>query len=371
VAFLCAHEHKYGIAIDPLDNHGWTPLLTAAAAGKLKACDILISHGADPTICNDQGTTPLHYLVRVLPDRAIGDQTTLLDRVRVKTTGEKHTDKHTEEDYIQMLNRAIEDHGIRAINATTMMGDTPLMNAAQRKNIVAVKWLLSRGANWRRRNQHGVTAATYAEQTLDLSIMQEMVDAMQADVESIPVVLDSRSEELRLFGSALSDLCELEKRQRLHMFDAAGIERFVSEIVSHAHVVSDFGGGDRVRLLASAVDGLMQEEKERVQHDPRPTVIPDLSDSGIAAADIEAEICGVPLIVAALSRYLRREGLKQEGLFRVSPDQVELESVISRAELFGIYDVIAQNPSAICAAALLKHYLVRRLHPPPWCQKTD
>ena len=47
--------------IDIMDRNGWTPLIRAAYAGRVKACRILLERGADPNKTNCNGTTPLMY----------------------------------------------------------------------------------------------------------------------------------------------------------------------------------------------------------------------------------------------------------------------------------------------------------------------
>lgn len=50
-----------GININIRDVHGWTPLIKAVWRGDLNLCRILLNFGADPNVCNMNGTTPAMY----------------------------------------------------------------------------------------------------------------------------------------------------------------------------------------------------------------------------------------------------------------------------------------------------------------------
>ena len=53
--------------LDAVDKFSWTAISCASSAGHLEICHKLMKQGADPTLSNDQKTTPLHYLVRYWP----------------------------------------------------------------------------------------------------------------------------------------------------------------------------------------------------------------------------------------------------------------------------------------------------------------
>ncbi|KAH6617386.1 hypothetical protein F5144DRAFT_391678 [Chaetomium tenue] len=56
-------EGRLGSAVvNRRNNHGDTPLLCAARAGRSHLITLLLDHGADPTITNSLGETPLHFL---------------------------------------------------------------------------------------------------------------------------------------------------------------------------------------------------------------------------------------------------------------------------------------------------------------------
>lgn len=55
---------KYGVCINLKDSNGWTPLLSASSQASLLLCEKLLKLGADPSLSNEDLSTPLHYLVR-------------------------------------------------------------------------------------------------------------------------------------------------------------------------------------------------------------------------------------------------------------------------------------------------------------------
>ena len=50
---------KYKADVNAKDRWGFTPLHEAAHKGRTQLCSLLILHGADPLICNQNGETPL------------------------------------------------------------------------------------------------------------------------------------------------------------------------------------------------------------------------------------------------------------------------------------------------------------------------
>ena len=50
--------------VDAFAHDGrWTPLMLACHASNLDMAQLLLDHGADPGLTNDQGRTALHYAV--------------------------------------------------------------------------------------------------------------------------------------------------------------------------------------------------------------------------------------------------------------------------------------------------------------------
>ena len=50
---------KYNACVNATDKWAFTPLHEAAQKGRTQLCALLLSHGADPTLKNQEGQTPL------------------------------------------------------------------------------------------------------------------------------------------------------------------------------------------------------------------------------------------------------------------------------------------------------------------------
>lgn len=73
---LCPDQHvdiaalliKYNTCVNATDKWAFTPLHEAAQKGRTQLCALLLAHGADPTMKNQEGQTPLDLAtVRALP----------------------------------------------------------------------------------------------------------------------------------------------------------------------------------------------------------------------------------------------------------------------------------------------------------------
>lgn len=58
---------KYNTCVNATDKWAFTPLHEAAQKGRTQLCALLLAHGADPTMKNQEGQTPLD-LATVSPD---------------------------------------------------------------------------------------------------------------------------------------------------------------------------------------------------------------------------------------------------------------------------------------------------------------
>lgn len=61
---------KYNTCVNATDKWAFTPLHEAAQKGRTQLCALLLAHGADPTMKNQEGQTPLD-LATVLPESSI------------------------------------------------------------------------------------------------------------------------------------------------------------------------------------------------------------------------------------------------------------------------------------------------------------
>ena len=50
---------RYNTVVNATDKWGFTPLHEAAQKGRTQLCALLLAHGADPTLKNQEGQTPL------------------------------------------------------------------------------------------------------------------------------------------------------------------------------------------------------------------------------------------------------------------------------------------------------------------------
>jgi ankyrin repeat protein len=62
-----------GAKVDPVstDDYQWTPLCVAANKNIAPAVEILLQHGANPNVCNQNGSTPLHWAAYHLADSKV------------------------------------------------------------------------------------------------------------------------------------------------------------------------------------------------------------------------------------------------------------------------------------------------------------
>jgi ankyrin repeat protein len=116
--------------INARDKAGWTALHCAASPGHLAIVECLLQNSADPTIPNNDGNLPLHYLSRRGPQMNLR---------------KKRNSKSDEDDYIKILKLLIlsaEKSGVDVINYQNNNGETPLHQAAAGENEDAIKYLL-------------------------------------------------------------------------------------------------------------------------------------------------------------------------------------------------------------------------------------
>ncbi|CAB0038598.1 unnamed protein product [Trichogramma brassicae] len=121
-------ELQLRVPIDARDNEGSTPLHLATSCGNEELVERLLRRGADPTLANAEGRTPLHYVA----ERSRG---------------------------VERFFRAIEDtwHTVQ-IDARDSEGDTPLLLALKGGHDVQnVRGLLRRGADPSLANKDGKT----------------------------------------------------------------------------------------------------------------------------------------------------------------------------------------------------------------------
>lgn len=75
---------KYNACVNATDKWAFTPLHEAAQKGRTQLCALLLAHGADPTLKNQEGQTPLD-LVTVSDGALLGKSVLLFVAARLKT----------------------------------------------------------------------------------------------------------------------------------------------------------------------------------------------------------------------------------------------------------------------------------------------
>ena len=128
---------RQGTPVNLRSSDGTTPLMVATLHGNLTSVQILLDHGADPNMANQQGVTALLWGATELPK-------------------------------VQLLLA----HGAE-VNARSAGGNTPLLVAASSPDGAAVvQALLTQGADLIRRNQQGRSALQNAVRAGDLNSIQ-------------------------------------------------------------------------------------------------------------------------------------------------------------------------------------------------------
>mmetsp|Transcript_19481 Transcript_19481/g.27178 ORF Transcript_19481/g.27178 Transcript_19481/m.27178 type:complete len:694 (-) Transcript_19481:65-2146(-) len=159
------------VNIDLQDQHGWTPLLCAASCGQVDICLLLLQKGANPQISNDQKTTVLHYLARK-------DLSNIDDQLDLNNNNPGSNPTTAIGNKYFLLMDTILKKGLD-INVQNVFGETPLMQAAARGNVAAVKFLLEHRAKWNILTSKGETALIYAEK----AGFDDIVKLIQAEQE--------------------------------------------------------------------------------------------------------------------------------------------------------------------------------------------
>ena len=133
---IISKEECYGSAIHATDKFGRTPLHIVSDYGWGDAIQMLISHGADPTICDKNKNTSLHIAVKSVDDT----------------------------EALELL--------VAAIDFKDSCGNTALHIACLHRNLTAVRVQLGSEANPFLINDEGKTAEDYAKLMEQNEILQ-------------------------------------------------------------------------------------------------------------------------------------------------------------------------------------------------------
>jgi tankyrase len=152
-----------GIDLETKNSGGWTPLIIAAAGGKLKAVIELINAGANVNAHDPQGLTALHWaafkgypkLTELLVNK--GADVNVKSNLELTPLSQAVTSGHVESVSILLNMRA-------NVNAADSDGLTPLHKAVADGNLEIVKLLVAAGADREAKSNRGMTPVTIAKQ---------------------------------------------------------------------------------------------------------------------------------------------------------------------------------------------------------------
>jgi len=168
--------------LNAMDDAGWTAFLCAASASHTRVCQLLLTAGADPKIPNNQLTTALHYLCRKAVDTPtnnliVSKSLDASSNNSMAGTASGYETQH--QGYYELLDACLRK-GLD-INQQNSFGETPLMQACGRGNMIAVQWLLSKRAKWKMTNNKKETALFYAEKGGYTNIVKYLHDKHEAE----------------------------------------------------------------------------------------------------------------------------------------------------------------------------------------------
>jgi ankyrin repeat protein len=141
----------HGAPIDARDDQLYTPLLCAASQRHFALVRLLLDHGADPTLQNDSSSSVLHYLIRPGEDGAVTDE------------------------QCRMIEYCLESGS--QINSRNKYGETPLIQAASKKQTDVCALLLKHGAKVNQTNSFGETALHKAATLGHLTLAKMLIEA--------------------------------------------------------------------------------------------------------------------------------------------------------------------------------------------------
>jgi len=139
------------------DRDDWTPLHCACHSGHLDAVDQLLSHGASVQLTTSNGSTPLHYFVR-MPEQST--RPALYERL-----------------FRTMVRKGVD------VNQKNLQGETPLHMAAFRGKDKSVSLLLWNQADPNITNKYGETCLHLATRAGFIKVIKQVIaKGAKADV---------------------------------------------------------------------------------------------------------------------------------------------------------------------------------------------
>jgi len=134
----------------PQEDDLWTPLHCAANAKNLEVCRLLLKSGADPSLRNNTGATPMHYLVRCPYSTDLHDVLKLfLEKgasVQTRNSSEMTPLHEVALKGSPETAEFLVKHGAN-VNSPDKRDETPLHHAARKGGLEMVEMLLDLGAD--------------------------------------------------------------------------------------------------------------------------------------------------------------------------------------------------------------------------------
>jgi ankyrin repeat protein len=175
---------KGGVAVDTQDATGHSPLMAAAAHGRLRIVEYLVARGANVNLRNSSGWTPLVYAVslqhfdtaRYLIDHGSevnarftyfqeGERTVLMQAVTSFDRDSK--------DKAQEIVKTLLDKGAD-LNRQDGKGKSALMMAVAKKDADIVRLLLAHGADVSLRDNDGKSALDLAREGAVADVVSQL-----------------------------------------------------------------------------------------------------------------------------------------------------------------------------------------------------
>ncbi len=153
-----------GANVDARDDQGITSLMLAAGRGSAESLQTILRQGANPESRNKWGDTPLLYAARIGSREKVSillDAGASIDAVN--QSGQSALWLAFEPDTVDTdLIGMLIARGSKVNQADSVNGVTPLMRAAWRANVEAVRMLLESKANRETRDRDNLTAKEWA-----------------------------------------------------------------------------------------------------------------------------------------------------------------------------------------------------------------